>query len=84
MLVNIITGPDWPDTPDQIPRHELNGFPCSSLDAMAVAPLEVTPGNALCEQRVTMFVEFDGDTSFDDMGLRKQPRPQSEPEFDDI
>ncbi|MEN8503608.1 MULTISPECIES: HEPN/Toprim-associated domain-containing protein [Paraburkholderia] len=84
MLVSIITGPDWPSTRDLVPQHELNGFPCSSLDAMAVALLEVTPASALCEQRVTMFVEFDGDTSFDDMKLRKQPRQQSEPEFDDI
>jgi hypothetical protein len=51
-------------------EHSLLGFPCPSLDNMAVALLEVVPGDALCEQEVTMFVEHQGDTAFDDMRLK--------------
>jgi hypothetical protein len=83
ILVDIISGPDEPDG-DLMSKHCLFGFPCSSLNNMAVALLEVVPGEALCEQEVTMFVEYDGDTSFDDMLLRKKPVRQDEPEYDDI
>jgi hypothetical protein len=83
ILVDIISGPDEPDG-DLMSEHCLFGFPCSSLNNMAVALLEVVPGEALCEQEVTMFVEFDSDTSFDDMMLRKEPVRKDEPEYDDI
>jgi hypothetical protein len=76
LLVNIITGSDEPFGDDLMPRHDLLGFPCSSLDNMAVALLEVVPGNAVCEQEVSMFVQFQGDTTFDDMRLRKSRRSQ--------
>jgi hypothetical protein len=49
---------------------------------MAVALLEVTNGDALCEQEVSMFVKYQADSSFDDMRLRKKPR-QNEVIFDD-
>lgn len=84
ILVDIISGPDEPDSRDLMSEHCLLGFPCSSLNNMAVALLEVVPGKALCEQEVTMFVEFDGDTSFDDMLLRKKPLRNDKPEYDDI
>ncbi|RKR36195.1 HEPN/Toprim-associated domain-containing protein [Paraburkholderia sp. BL17N1] len=74
ILVDIITGSDAPDEPNLMPKHSLLGFPCSSLDNMAVALLEVVDGDAQCEQDVSMFVEFLDDTTFDDMRLRqKQP-----------
>ncbi|MEZ2352225.1 HEPN/Toprim-associated domain-containing protein [Caballeronia sp. RCC_10] len=72
LLVDIITGSDHPTSDDLRPRHSLSGFPCTSLDNMAVALLEVTPGNAVCEQEVSMFVKYHGDTSFDDLRLRKK------------
>lgn len=82
LLVDIITGRDHPTSDKFWPRHNLSGFPCASLDNMAVALLEVTNGDALCEQEVSMFVEYQGDSSFDDMRLRKKPR-QNEVIFDD-
>ncbi|WMY10901.1 HEPN/Toprim-associated domain-containing protein [Paraburkholderia phenoliruptrix] len=82
ILVDIITGRDYPTSDEFWPRHNLLGFPCASLDNMAVALLEVTNGDALCEQEVSMFVEYQGDSSFDDMRLRKKPR-QNEVIFDD-
>jgi HEPN/Toprim N-terminal domain 1 len=72
ILVDIITGRDVPTSDDLMPNHCLLGFPCSSLDNMAVALLEVTPGDAGCEQEVSMFVEYQNDTTFDDMRLRKK------------
>lgn len=71
ILVDIITGPDQPPTLDLMAHHCLFGFPCSSLDNMAVALLEVTLGNAVCEQEVSDFVQYEGDTTFNDMRLRK-------------
>ncbi|WP_261540144.1 HEPN/Toprim-associated domain-containing protein [Burkholderia multivorans] len=74
ILVEIITGRDEPHSTDLMPRHCLYGFPCSSLENMAVALLEVVSSDAACEQEVTMFVQYQGDTAFDDMRLRKKPR----------
>ena len=71
ILVDIITGPDQPPSLDLMAHHSLFGFPCSSLDNMAVALLEVTPGNAVCEQEVSDFVQYEGDTTFNDMRLKK-------------
>jgi hypothetical protein len=71
ILVHLITDADYPVSDDLMPRHYVSGFPCSSLDNMAVALLEVTAGNVACEQEVSMFVEYQGDTTFDDMRLRK-------------
>jgi HEPN/Toprim N-terminal domain 1 len=71
ILVDMITGDD-PRSLELMPDHCLPGFPCSSLDNMAVALLEVTPGNAACEQEVSMFITYQGDTTFDDMKLRKK------------
>jgi hypothetical protein len=74
ILVDIITGSDSPADKELSPRHCLYGFPCSSLDNMAVALLEVVGGEVPCEQNVSMFVEYLDDTTFDDMRLRlKQP-----------
>jgi hypothetical protein len=83
ILVDIISGsdaPEWFDCRQLMPEHCLYGFPCSSLNNMAVAMLEVVPSDALCEQEVTMFVEFKGDMTFDDMRLLKKPQLQ----YDDI
>jgi hypothetical protein len=71
ILVDIITGSNQPIIHELMPKHSLDGFPCISLDNMAVALLEVTPGNAVCEQEVTDFIAYQGDTTFDDMRLRK-------------
>lgn len=74
ILVDIITGSDSPRDDNLMPKHCVRGFPCSSLDNMAVALLEVMDGDVLCEQDVSMFVEYLDDTTFDDMRLRqKQP-----------
>jgi hypothetical protein len=84
ILVDIISGSDspdrWIDCRHLMPQHSFCGFPCSSLNNMAVAMLEVVPGDALGEQEVTMFVEFKGDMTFDDMRLLKKPQAQ----YDDI
>ncbi|WMY10902.1 HEPN/Toprim-associated domain-containing protein [Paraburkholderia phenoliruptrix] len=66
-LVDIITGPDKPAFEELEPEHGLIGFPCSSFNNMAVALLEVTAGNAVCELDVTSFVLHRGDITFDDM-----------------
>jgi len=66
-LVDIITGPDKPEFDELQPEHGLLGFPCSSFDNMAVALLEVTAGNAICELNVTSFILHRGDITFDDM-----------------
>ena len=79
ILVDIMTSPDLPASEDLCPEHCIDGFPCVSLNNMAVAMLEVTPGNALCEQEVSLFVHYQGDTTFDDLRFRKKaspPRPQ--------
>jgi hypothetical protein len=70
ILVDIITGSDSSNERELMTEHSLLGFPCPSFDNMAVALLEVVPGDALCEQEVTMFVEHQGDTTFDDMRLK--------------
>lgn len=77
ILVDIITGSDEPGDRNLMPRHCLLGFPCSSLDNMAVALLEVVDGNARCQQEVSMFVEYLDDTTFDDMRLRAKPTAQN-------
>lgn len=86
ILVDIITGPDEPLGPEMIPmpKHCLLGFPCGSLENMAVALLEVTSGDAACEQEVTMFVQYQGDTTFDDMRLRKKLRQNRYQDSDGI
>lgn len=70
ILVDIITGSSTFHERELMTKHCLFGFPCPSLDNMAIALLEVLPGDVLCEQEVTMFVEHQGDTTFDDMRLR--------------
>ncbi|RKR36196.1 HEPN/Toprim-associated domain-containing protein [Paraburkholderia sp. BL17N1] len=65
--VDIITGPDKPPFEDLEPEHGLLGFPCSTFNNMAVALLEITDGNAVCELDVTSFVLHQGDITFDDM-----------------
>ncbi|WP_261540143.1 HEPN/Toprim-associated domain-containing protein [Burkholderia multivorans] len=67
LLVDIITGPAKPAFNDLEPEHGLPGFPCSSLNNMAIALLEVTAGNAVCELDVTSFIQHRGDITFDDM-----------------
>jgi hypothetical protein len=66
-LVDIITGSDKPPFPDLEPEHDFSGFPCTSFNNMAVALLEVTAGNAVCELDVTSFILHRGDITFDDM-----------------
>jgi hypothetical protein len=66
-LTDIITGPDKPFLEELKPEHGVFGFPCSNLNNMAVALLEVTAGNAACELDVTSFVLHRGDITFDDM-----------------
>jgi len=78
ILVDIITGSDYSHERELMTQHSLLGFPCRSLDNMAVALLEVVPGNVLCEQDVSMFVEHQGDTTFDDMRLMT-PAPTRPP-----
>ncbi|ABO57331.1 HEPN/Toprim-associated domain-containing protein [Burkholderia vietnamiensis] len=67
LLVDIITGSDKPAFNDVEPEHGLPGFPCSSFNNMAIALLEVTAGNAVCELDVTSFILHQGDITFDDM-----------------
>lgn len=67
LLVDIITGPDKPAFNDLEPEHGLLGFPCSSFNNMAIALLEVTAGNSVCELDVTSFILHRGDITFDDM-----------------
>jgi hypothetical protein len=67
LLVNIITGSDKPTFAGLEPEHGLLGFPCSTLNNMAVALLEVIAGSAACELDVTSFVLHRGDITFDDM-----------------
>jgi hypothetical protein len=70
-LVDLIKGPEKPAFEGLQPEHSLVGFPCTSLDNMAVALLEVTAGNAKCELDVTSFILHRGDKTFDDM-LREE------------
>lgn len=72
LLVNIITGPDQSGLYGHEPEHGLVGFPCSSLNSMAVALLEVTAGNAACELDVTSFIQHRDDSTFDDMLARRE------------
>ena len=72
ILVDIISGSDEPSDRNLMPYHSLLGFPCTSLNNMAVALLEVVPGDAACEQEVSMFIEYKGETTFDDMRIRKR------------
>jgi hypothetical protein len=67
LLVDIITGSDKPTFAGLEPEHSLLGFPCSTLNNMAVALLEVTAGSAVCELDVTSFVLHRGDITFDDL-----------------
>ncbi|SPB14872.1 hypothetical protein NOV72_02103 [Caballeronia novacaledonica] len=66
-LVDIITGSDKPPFEELEPEHGLIGFPCSSFNNLAVALLEVTAGNPVCELDVTSFILHRGDITFDDM-----------------
>jgi hypothetical protein len=70
-LVDIIKGSEKPAFEELQHQHSLVGFPCTSLDNMAVALLEVTAGNARCELDVTSFVLHRGDETFNDM-LREE------------
>jgi len=79
ILVDIITGCNAPSADGLRPEHCLLGFPCTSLDNMAVALLEVTSGDALCEQELSMLVRYHGDTTFDDLKLRKKRCNREEP-----
>ena len=68
LLVDIIMGQGQQKIGRTVaPQHDVDGFPCSTLNNMAVALLEVTPGKALCELDVTQLVLHRGDTTFDDM-----------------
>ncbi|MFP3801659.1 HEPN/Toprim-associated domain-containing protein [Paraburkholderia sp. SIMBA_027] len=51
---------------DVLPRHNSIGFPCASLECLAVALLEVVKEDAPCELDVSEFVNC-GDSSFDDV-----------------
>lgn len=51
ILVDIITGKDYSHERELMTEHSLLGFPCPSLDNMAVALLEVVPGDALSSRR---------------------------------
>lgn len=85
ILVDIITGSDSWLEPGLMTHHCLLGFPCLSLDNMAIALLEVLPGDVLCEQEVTMFIQFQRDTTFDDMRLRTPKlTPKQDTSYDDI
>lgn len=66
-LVNLIKGSEHRASDGLQPEHAVLGFPCTSLDNMAVALLEVTAGSARCELDVTTFVLHRGDKAFDDM-----------------
>ncbi|KXU85210.1 hypothetical protein CR51_40940 [Caballeronia megalochromosomata] len=72
LLVNIITGSDKPERYGLEPEHGLLGFPCCSFSNMAVALLEVTAGNTVCELDVTSFIMHRDDTAFDDILGRKE------------
>ncbi|CAL8476906.1 HEPN/Toprim-associated domain-containing protein [Caballeronia sp. S22] len=70
-LVNLIKGSKKRASGGIQPEHAVLGFPCTSLDNMAIALLEVTAGSARCELDVTSFVLNRGDKAFDDM-LREE------------
>ncbi|CAB3810802.1 hypothetical protein LMG27177_07479 [Paraburkholderia fynbosensis] len=59
------------ETRDALPRHNRFGFPCASLECLAVAMLEVVEDDAPCELDVTDFVRYEGSRAFDDVTRRE-------------
>ncbi|MFL9887357.1 HEPN/Toprim-associated domain-containing protein [Paraburkholderia agricolaris] len=57
-------------TRDALPRHNQIGFPCASLECLAMAMLEVVEDDAPCTLDVTDFVDR-GVTTFDDVTRRE-------------
>jgi hypothetical protein len=68
-LADIILTDQYPCNWDLRPRHDLWGFPCSLLEHLAVAMLEVIPANAECVLDVTELVKNDRVYCFEDLIL---------------
>ncbi|SKC93240.1 hypothetical protein SAMN05446934_6477 [Paraburkholderia hospita] len=71
-LADIILTDQHPCNWDLRPRHDLWGFPCSLLEHLALAMLEVIPTNAECVLDVTELVENDCVYCFEDLILAKE------------
>jgi len=69
LLVDIVTGRDSPNFDGIMPRHLLSGFPCTSLECMAVAMLEIVPDDAECVLDVSNIVEYGPTYCFEDLIL---------------
>lgn len=68
-LVECITDFDLPQPSDELPmltRHSEIGFPCTSLESMAIAMLEVVPDDTECAFDVTDIVRQGHIYCFDD------------------
>ncbi|MBP0590361.1 hypothetical protein J8I87_11685 [Paraburkholderia sp. LEh10] len=68
-LADIILTDQYPCNSHLRPHHDLWGFPCSLLEHLAVAMLEVIPANAECVLDVTELVVNDCVYCFDDLIL---------------
>ncbi|MBK5164804.1 hypothetical protein IQ291_10615 [Burkholderia sp. R-70211] len=72
-LADIILTDQYPACDaDLIPWHGMWGFPCSRFDHLAVALLEVIPGDAECVLNVTELVENDRVYCFEDLMLANE------------
>ena len=71
-LADIILTDQHPCHWDLRPRHDLWGFPCSLLEHLAVAMLEVIPANAECVLEVTELVKNDCVYCFEDLILANE------------
>lgn len=61
-LVDIVMGPESLPSSIEVPSHVVGGFPCISVECMALAMLEVVPDDAECILDV-----FELASSFDDL-----------------
>ncbi|RAS29792.1 HEPN/Toprim-associated domain-containing protein [Paraburkholderia bryophila] len=68
LLSECVTNYDhFDDSPSMLPTHNRTGFPCASLECMAVAMLEVVSDNAECILNVTELVKGGDVYCFDDL-----------------
>lgn len=66
-LAEIITGRDFPRFRSISPEHSVLGFPCTSLECMAIAMLELVPDDAECVVNVSSFVHYGYTNEFNDL-----------------
>ncbi|WP_124904644.1 HEPN/Toprim-associated domain-containing protein [Burkholderia sp. Bp9004] len=60
-LVDIVMGPESLPSSIKLPSHVVGGFPCISVECMALAMLEVVPDDAECVLDVFELVPFSDD-----------------------